>query len=140
MRLHRLPSIIAPWPNLALAAAMAFCFWVVFKDGQDEAPVVIGAVVGLVPALIDALTRSSMNSALRSASNSAEVITAYRATSLAGNRHFLGVALLLVAGYFGRDYLPDADAVVMMVLGFAFVHLLSHGILGLWTAWPTTHE
>lgn len=132
--------MIAPLPNAVLAACTAFFIWTVLSKGQNEAPIVMGAVVGLVPAFIDALSRSTVNSALRSASNFADVFRAYRYPSLAGDRLLLGVGLLLVAGYFGSDYLPDSDAVVAMFAGFAFVHFLSHSILGFWTAWPTDHD
>jgi hypothetical protein len=137
MKLHRLPFIISPWPNAALAFGMTVVIWYLVKKGHDGIPIVLGAVVGLVPALIDALTRSSMRSVLVSASNSADVVNAYRFPSLAGSRLLLGVALLFSAGYFARDYVPDSDAAIDMFAGFLLVHFVSHAILGFWTAWPT---
>jgi hypothetical protein len=140
MRLHRLPSIIAPWPNAAFTVSLAVVIWYLLRRGHDNVPLVFGVIVGFVPAVIDALTRSSMRSALRSAANSVEVITAYSFPSLAACRHYLGIVLLIVAGYVVSDYSPDSDAVAVMLAGFIFVHFLSHAILGFWTAWPTDHD
>ena len=140
MSLHRLPLIIAPWPNAAYTVSMAVVIWYLLKIGHDEMPLIFGAVVGSVPAIIDALTRSSMRSALRSAADSFEVIAAYPFPSLAACRLYLGIALLFVAGYVVSDYSPDSDAIAVMLAGFIFVHFLSHAILGFWTAWPTKHD
>jgi hypothetical protein len=137
MKLHRLPLIISPWPNAALAIGMAVVIWYLLKNGHDGIPIVLGAAVGLVPAFIDTFTRSSMKSVLVSASNSAEVVNAYRFPSLAGSRLLLGVALLFAVGYFAGDYVPDSDAAIVMFAGFLLVHFVSHAILGFWTAWPT---
>jgi hypothetical protein len=137
MVLRRLPFSIAPWPNTASTLAVAFAIWYIFiRTEEYQTSLFAGALVGLIPAVIDAATRPSVRSALLSASNLAEVGAAYRSNPLARSRHAVAIALLSIAGYLMSDLYSNSDYLAAMLAGFAFVHFLSHAILGFWTAWP----